>query len=82
MGPRLFGAFVYGWNEVFSVYNYYFWVPIVGPIIGAIVGVWLYQGFIWVVKHYGHLPNIEDSDDDKQIDSRAIQIAENDSLEF
>ncbi|CAF1075164.1 unnamed protein product [Rotaria sordida] len=37
LGPRLFGAFVYGWNEVFGVHNYFFWVPIVGPIIGAIV---------------------------------------------
>ncbi|CAF4195643.1 unnamed protein product, partial [Rotaria sordida] len=48
LGPRLFGAFVYGWNEVFGVHNYFFWVPIVGPIIGAIVGVWLHQGFIWM----------------------------------
>ncbi|CAF4874154.1 unnamed protein product, partial [Rotaria sp. Silwood1] len=43
LGPRLFGAFVYGWNEVFRVHNYFFWVPIVGPIVGAIVGVWLHQ---------------------------------------
>ncbi len=53
MGPRLFGGFVYGWKEAFGVYNYFFWVPIVGPIVGAIVGVWLYQGFMWIVKHYG-----------------------------
>ncbi|CAF0958793.1 unnamed protein product [Rotaria sordida] len=82
LGPRLFGAFVYGWNNVFGVHNYFFWVPIVGPIVGAIVGVWLHQGFIWIVKHYGHLSNIEDSNANKKIDSKAIQIKENDSLDF
>lgn len=82
MGPRLFGAFVYGWHEVFSVQNYFFWVPLVGPILGAIVGVWLYQGFIWMVKQYGHLPNIEDSDVDKNVDSITMHIKENDPLEF
>jgi hypothetical protein len=82
LGPRLFGAFVYGWYEVFSVHDYFFWVPIIGPIIGAIVGVWLYQGFIWIVKNYGHLPNIEDSDADKNIDCKVIQIKKNDSLDF
>jgi glycerol uptake facilitator protein len=61
LGPRLFAAFVYGGNAVFSVHNYFFWVPIVGPVVGAIIGVWLYQGLIWMVKHYGHLPNIEDN---------------------
>ncbi|CAF2729752.1 unnamed protein product [Rotaria sp. Silwood2] len=78
LGPRLFGAFVYGWNDVFGVHNYFFWVPIVGPIVGAILGVWIYQGFIWIVKHYGHLSYIEDSNADKKIDSKAIQIPEND----
>ncbi|CAF3222859.1 unnamed protein product [Rotaria sp. Silwood2] len=82
LGPRLFGAFVYGWNEVFRIHDYFFWVPIVGPIVGAIVGVWLHLGFIWMVKHYGHLRNIENTDSDKKIDSKGIQIKENDSLEF
>ncbi|CAF1511348.1 unnamed protein product [Rotaria sp. Silwood1] len=78
LGPRLFGALVYGWNDVFGVHNYFFWVPIVGPIVGAILGVWIYQGFIWIVKHYGHLSNIEDSNADKKMDSKAIPITEND----
>ena len=39
LGPRLFGAFVYGWNDVFVTHNYFFWVPIIGPIVGAILGV-------------------------------------------
>ncbi|VDM24181.1 unnamed protein product [Toxocara canis] len=46
LGPRLFLLCVgYGWS-VFSAYNYYFWIPIVGPTIGAVVGAWLYKLFI------------------------------------
>ncbi|UJR38349.1 hypothetical protein I4U23_031019 [Adineta vaga] len=82
LGPRLFGAFIYGWNEVFSVHNYFFWVPIIGPIIGAIVGVWLYQGFMWIVKQYGHLSISDNSDTNKTIDSKITPMQQNESFEF
>ncbi len=37
-GPRVF-LFCAGWGwEAFSMYNYYFWVPIVAPTIGAVLG--------------------------------------------
>ncbi|KAI1705852.1 major intrinsic protein [Ditylenchus destructor] len=52
-GPRLF-AFVfggYGW-EVFSWHNYYFWIPIVAPLFGGPLGVWLYQLFVGI-----HIPD-------------------------
>jgi hypothetical protein len=44
--------------------------------------VWLHEGFIWMVKHYGHLRNIEDGDADTKIDSKTILIEENDSFKF
>lgn len=46
-GPRLFTLIAgYGW-EVFSYNNYtWFWVPIIGPVIGALVGAWLYKLFV------------------------------------
>ncbi|XP_077524626.1 aquaporin-7-like [Amblyomma americanum] len=43
LSPRIFTA-IAGWGvEVFSFRSYnWFWVPIVGPHIGAIVGAWFY----------------------------------------
>lgn len=41
-GPRLWVALVTG-GESFSVNNYYFWVPIVGPLLGGVVGAYIYD---------------------------------------
>lgn len=45
-GPRLF-TFVAGWGpSVFTAGGGWWWVPIVAPIVGGILGVWLYDTFI------------------------------------
>ena len=45
-GPRLFTALA-GWkSQVFTVYHFYFWIPIAGPFLGGIAGVILYDSFI------------------------------------
>ena len=49
-GPRLFALFT-GWGELALPGNYggvhwYFWVPIVGPIVGGVIGVFFYDWFI------------------------------------
>jgi MIP family channel proteins len=42
-GPRLFTAAA-GWGtEVFRAGNYWWWVPIVAPCIGAVLGGWIYD---------------------------------------
>jgi MIP family channel proteins len=42
-GPRLFTALA-GWGpSVFTVHDYWFWVPLVVPCIGAVVGGLIYQ---------------------------------------
>lgn len=42
-GPRLFTALAgWGW-DVFRVNNYWWWVPIVGPCVGAVLGGWVYD---------------------------------------
>lgn len=41
-GPRLWVALVTG-GASFSANNYYFWIPIVAPIIGGVVGAFIYD---------------------------------------
>ncbi len=46
LGPRLF-AWIAGWGDIaLPGVGYYFWVPIVGPLIGAVIGVFVYKFFI------------------------------------
>src|SRR5215475_10608663 len=46
LGPRLFTA-IAGWRfDVFRANNFYFWVPIVGPLIGGTLGVSVYDALI------------------------------------
>ena len=49
-GPRMF-AWVAGWKEIAMPGNYgnvntYFWIPILGPIVGAGIGAAVYDGLI------------------------------------
>ncbi len=44
--PRFFTS-ISGWGaEVYTAYNYFFWIPIVGPFAGAIFSTLLYAIFI------------------------------------
>ncbi len=46
LGPRLFTA-VGGWGfEVFRAGNAWWWVPIVGPCVGAVLGAWVYDALV------------------------------------
>ena len=46
LGPRLFTA-VAGWGtDVFRAGNHWWWVPIVGPLIGGILGGYIYDIFV------------------------------------
>jgi MIP family channel proteins len=46
LGPRLF-TYVAGWgSDVFRAGNSWWWVPIVGPLVGGVLGGWLYDLFV------------------------------------
>ncbi|WP_113718058.1 MIP/aquaporin family protein [Arthrobacter dokdonensis] len=58
-GPRLF-AWMAGWGDVAlpgtvsgipGAFSWYFWVPIVGPLVGGVIGVFLYDWFIGDILH-------------------------------
>ncbi|XP_042564983.1 aquaporin-10a [Clupea harengus] len=56
LGPRVF-TYLAGWgSEVFSAGNGWFWVPLVAPFVGALVGAALYYFFIEI-----HHPPLEES---------------------
>ncbi len=50
-GPRLF-TFVAGWGPgVFTAGHSWWWVPIVGPLVGGVLGGGVYEAFVgW---HHG-----------------------------
>jgi MIP family channel proteins len=46
LGPRLF-TYLAGWgSEVFRAGNHWWWVPIVGPLVGGVLGGWIYEFFV------------------------------------
>ena len=46
LGPRLF-TFVAGWGgEVFTAGHAWWWVPIVAPCVGGVLGGWLYDALV------------------------------------
>jgi glycerol uptake facilitator protein len=50
LGPRLF-AWAQGWGKIafpgdYGNVNTYFWIPIVGPLVGAGIGAYVYDFFI------------------------------------
>jgi MIP family channel proteins len=59
--PRFFTA-IAGWGfDTFSFRNYtWFWIPIVAPHVGALLGVWLYDFFIDMpFRNYALLDEVE-----------------------
>ncbi len=65
-GPKLF-AFLAGWGDVAMTGgrdNPYFWVPILGPIVGAQIGTALFMSKCWLLcagqpccRHRASSPN-------------------------
>jgi len=51
LGPRLFTA-IAGWGtEVFRAGNHWWWVPVVGPLAGGVLGGYVYDFFITRLRH-------------------------------
>ncbi|KAJ2836753.1 glycerol channel [Coemansia sp. 'formosensis'] len=46
LGPRVFAALAYGF-DVFTEGSFYFWVPLVAPVVGGAAGAFVYE---WLVR--------------------------------
>lgn len=46
LGPRIFSSFVYG-TEVFSAHDWYAVVPVVGPLLGCLLGAVTYDALLY-----------------------------------
>ncbi|OCT69485.1 hypothetical protein XELAEV_18040796mg [Xenopus laevis] len=64
LGPRLFSA-VAGWGlDVFRAGNNWWWVPVVAPCVGAVLGAILYQIFVEI--HHPLAKDEEESPKEKE----------------
>ncbi|VDD96554.1 unnamed protein product [Enterobius vermicularis] len=67
LGPRIFGAmFGYG-MEMFTYQNYFFWVPVVAPLVGAVIGAYSYVIFIGLHIPEPAQPHIESNEELKPL---------------
>lgn len=61
-GPRMF-AWMAGWGRVaLPGVNNYFWVPIVGPLVGGVLGAFIYDFFIRSVLEARGFPAATDAE--------------------
>jgi len=79
-GPRAFTACA-GWgSETFTAYNYWFWVPIVGPHIGAICGAFFYLLTVGVHLPESPAEEVVYDDDKKTITLQGIRYIKSDAM--
>ncbi|RLN72293.1 hypothetical protein BBJ28_00010283 [Nothophytophthora sp. Chile5] len=55
LGPRLVTYMVGYGSKVWTADGYYFWIPIVGPLVGGVVGAGVYEVLVQV--QHSHDPN-------------------------
>ncbi|KAM6960997.1 aquaporin-9a [Aplochiton taeniatus] len=78
LGPRLFTA-VAGWGmEVFSTADYWWWIPVAGPMGGGLVGALVY--FLFIELHHHSLepekPHEEEEEEEEDDDDEDNSLKE------
>ncbi|TNN00181.1 hypothetical protein fugu_011427 [Takifugu bimaculatus] len=75
LGPRLFTA-VAGWGmEVFSTADYWWWIPVAGPMVGGVVGAVLY--YLLIELHHPRdepeKPREEEEDEEDEDEDSSLK---------
>ncbi|KAG9341142.1 hypothetical protein JZ751_019580 [Albula glossodonta] len=64
LGPRLFTA-VAGWGmDVFSTADYWWWIPVAGPMVGGIVGAVVY--FLLIELHHAEPEKQQEEEEEEE----------------
>ncbi|KAJ8407698.1 hypothetical protein AAFF_G00267420 [Aldrovandia affinis] len=64
LGPRLFTA-VAGWGmDVFSTADYWWWIPVAGPMVGGIVGAVVY--FLLIELHHAEPEKEQEQEEEEE----------------
>ncbi|KAM5340929.1 aquaporin-9 [Glossophaga mutica] len=73
LSPRLFTALA-GWGfEVFTVGNNFWWVPVVGPLVGAVIGGLIYV-FIIEIHHPDADPDLETEQSEDKPEKHELSV--------
>ncbi|TRY56948.1 hypothetical protein DNTS_023881 [Danionella cerebrum] len=78
LGPRLFTAAA-GWGlEVFSTGDYWWWIPVAGPLVGGVVGAVIY--FLLIELHHPiqsenlqEVPEEEEEEEEEEEDDSSLK---------
>ncbi|CAH8634370.1 unnamed protein product [Heterobilharzia americana] len=68
LGARI-AISLYGWDiQAFQANNYYFWIPVIGPYLGAVIGSLFYEFTVGlclplsILDHHQHEHHLDDGD--------------------
>ncbi|VDD76957.1 unnamed protein product [Mesocestoides corti] len=70
LGPRILLLATHWGTSAFTIDNYYFWVPALMPIVGAVLGAIIYEAVVGI-----HLPDAgeqgeDEKDDESELDEK------------
>ena len=69
--PRCFAAIIWG-AGVFRVHDYYFWVPVIAPLLGAPIGALTYVFFIETHSYPANKPDLKSLPESKKLPEETI----------
>ncbi len=61
--------YLLGWgSNAFTFDNYYFWVPLTMPIVGALLGALVYESLVGIHQDNAGVQEDQEDDNEKKLD--------------